>query len=261
MLPGTGNWVRAALREGKRVSASWLQGCSAISAEIIAGAGYDVAVVDMEHGPGGLESLVALTQAMSGHPTVPFVRCPWNDAVWIKRILDCGAKGLFIPYVNNRAEAEAAVAATQYQPVGVRGVAGSPRAANYGLNPRERLNAANDDVSVFIQVESAEGVANLADMLAVGRVDGVVVGPMDLASSMGHFADPAAAEVREAIGEIERLTLASGKALCTVAGDWDDAAEKYRRGYHMIMFLSDTTSLAQVADARLRAFRREFGGS
>lgn len=259
MLPGSSNWVRKALLEGKKVSSSWLQGCSGISAEIIASAGYDAAVIDMEHSPGDCLNLIGLIQAMQGYPIVPFVRSPWNDAVWIKRILDCGVKGLFIPYINNRAEAEAAVAAAQYPMAGIRGVAGSPRAVNYGYNSKEHILKANDDICVFLQIETPEGLANLDEILAVERVDGIVIGPMDLASSMGHFAEPAAPEVQKAIRTIEEKTMRAGKALCTVAGGWEDAAEKYRRGYNMIMFLSDTVSLAQVANSRLQSFKAEFG--
>lgn len=258
MLPGNKNWVREEMAKGRKVTAAWLLAASNITAEAIAEAGFDVAVVDMEHAPGNELSLVGQIQALKGHPTVPFVRVPWNDPVVIKRVLDAGVYGLFVPFINNRAEAERAVAAAQYPNAGgMRGVAGSHRATHYGLN-KDYLAAANGEISIFLQIETREGLENLDEILEVNRVDGIVVGPLDLASNLGHFADPAAPEVREAIGVIEAKTLAAGKLLATVAPDWTDAAAKYRRGYSMVLAMSDTSTLVQVGKGQVDAFRSEF---
>lgn len=258
MIPGVKNTLRADLKAGKKASAAWLHACSNITAEVIAQAGFDVAVIDMEHTPADPLCLVGQIQAMQGYRAVPFVRAPWNDFVIIKRILDAGAYGIFVPYVNTRAEAEAAVAAVLYPPAGIRGAAGSPRAANYGMNPKEYLERANDEICVFVLAETPEAVANLDDILAIERLDGIVIGPLDLATNMGHFANPAAPEVKRAIEEIERKTLKAGKLLSTVAGGWEDAAEKYRRGYSIVMAMSDTVTLGQVGKRIVDAFGGEF---
>lgn len=260
MLPNSENRTRAALRAGKKLSAAWLQGANNISAEIIASAGFDVIVVDMEHGPGDVLTLISQIQAMQGYPAIPFVRTPWNDFVAVKRILDAGAKGLFIPYINNRKEAEAAVAACLYPTKGVRGVAGSPRAVGYGINAKEHIKRADDDICIFLQMETPIALENLDDILSIERVDGIVIGPMDLACSMGHFADPAAEEVCRAMSVIEEKTLRAGKALATIAGSWEDAEAKYNRGYSLILSMSDTTTLGQVATSRVASFKKAFGG-
>lgn len=252
------NPVKEKLKKGGRVSAAWLQAGSNITAEIIAESGFDVGMVDLEHGPGDIACLLSQIQAMKGWPTVPFVRAPWNDMVTIKKILDVGTYGLLVPYINTREEAEAAAAAVQYPPQGVRGIAGSPRAAHYGRQPNDYLTRANAEIFLMVAVETLTAVKNLDALLSVERLDGIFIGPSDLSTSMGYFNNPGAEEVKKVIAEVEKKVLASGKALATVAGAWEDAAEKYRRGYSLILFLSDTNSLAQLARSRVEAFKKEF---
>ncbi|MDR2390108.1 MAG: 2,4-dihydroxyhept-2-ene-1,7-dioic acid aldolase [Planctomycetota bacterium] len=258
MLPYGKIPVREKMKGGGKLSAAWLHACSNITAEVVAGAGFDVAVIDMEHGPGDISCLVAQIQAMQAYPIVPFVRAQWNDFVQIKRILDAGAGGLFIPYVNTRKEAEAAVAAALYPPAGIRGMASSTRAAHFNDNPKEYLQRANAEISVFIQIETPEAIANLDAILEIERLDGIVIGPMDLATNMGHFADPGVPEVQSAIGKIETRTLAAGKLLSTISSGWGDASEKYRRGYSLVMAMSDTVTLGQAGREIVASFKREF---
>ena len=122
------NPVKRKLKNGQKTAGAFLQIPHSIPAEIFAQAGFDWLIVDMEHSAAGLGDLLGQMQAMSASGTVPFVRPPWNDDVWIKRILDLGAQGVLVPYVNTGAEAASAVAACRYPPAGVRGVAGSTRA-------------------------------------------------------------------------------------------------------------------------------------
>lgn len=265
MLPGNTNPLRQALKQGKKVSAAWLHGANNLTAEVMAEAGIELVVVDMEHGPGNFLTLISQIQALKGYPTVPFVRSSWNDFVQIKRILDAGAYGLFIPYINTREEAEAAVAAAVYpsasMPNGVRGMAMSHRAAHYALDPkREYTHQANDQICIYLQIETPKGLANLDEILKIDRVDGIVIGPMDLATNMGFFANPGAPEVKQAIKDIEDKTLAAGKQLATVAADWEDAAAKYRRGYSIVLTLSDMVTLGKVTKSYVETFKKEFGG-
>ncbi len=258
MLSDNTNHARIAVKQGKKVSAAWLQAGSPITAEVMARAGFDVLVVDLEHGPGDIMCLITQIQAMKGYPAIPFARAPWNDLVAIKRILDAGVYGLVIPYVNTRAEAEAAVAAALYPTAGVRGIAGSPRAPGYGLDARDYLARANDEICIFTQVETPLAVKNLDEMLKIQRLDGIFIGPMDLSTGMGHFANPGAEEVKKTIREVEEKVLAAGKALATVAGSWEDAADKYRRGYSMVVSMSDTANLGLAARGMVNSFRGEF---
>ncbi len=252
------NRVKRLCREGKPTAGAWLQLTSTFSAEIMARAGFDWLIVDLEHAPGDFANLAAQLQAMNGSDCVPFVRAPWNDAVAIKRILDTGVMGVLIPYVNNAAEARDAVAACKYPPQGVRGVAASPRAAHFGQNSMDYLKSANDEIFIMTAVETEEAVENLDDILAVEGLDGVFIGPMDLATSMGHFADASHPEVQDAIATIEQKSLAAGKFLGTVAGNWEQAMAKYEKGYQLLMLMSDSTGLAALATKTMAQFTEKY---
>jgi 2-dehydro-3-deoxyglucarate aldolase/4-hydroxy-2-oxoheptanedioate aldolase len=260
MIGKNSNPAAEALRAGKKLSASWLQSGSPIITEVIAEAGLDVILIDMEHGPGDILTLVSQIQAMKGEPAVPFVRSPWNDFVIIKRILDAGAYGLVVPYVNTKAEAEAAVKAAKYPPEGIRGIAGSTRAAHYGNKSPEYFETANRDIFVFVQIETPEAVKNLDDILSVPGVDGIFIGPMDLATTHGYRGKPAQPEMQEIIKGIEAKAKAKGKVLSTISSSFEDAKAKYDRGYQLITIMSDTVSLGNYARQELAKFRKEVLG-
>ncbi len=252
------NTVKQKLGTGKKVVGAWCQIASPFTAEILAEAGFDVLMIDLEHGPGDILTLVGQIQAMKGNAALPFVRAPWNDFVVLKRILDAGVYGVLVPYVNTRAEAEAAVRACKYPPYGIRGIAASPRAAGYGQGSMAYLKRANDEVLVMTAVETPEAVANLDEILAVPGLDGIFIGPMDLSTSMGFFADPSQAEVQSMIATIEEKVLAAGKFLATVAGNWPQAQKLYQRGYGLLLVLADGTALAALGAERVGQFRKEF---
>ena len=174
------NPVKHLLKERKKVMGAWLQIASPFAAEIFAKAGVDVLMIDMEHGPNDILSLIDQMRALGRFNGVPFVRAPWNDIVVIKRILDAGAYGVLIPYVNTRKEAEDAVAACRYPTAGVRGVAPSPRAPGWNMNSMNYMKRANDEILVMTAVETLEAVNNIEEILRVDGLDGIFVGPMDL---------------------------------------------------------------------------------
>jgi 2-dehydro-3-deoxyglucarate aldolase/4-hydroxy-2-oxoheptanedioate aldolase len=243
---------------GQKTVGAWLQLASPIAAEVMARAGFDWLMIDMEHGPGDVLALIAQLQAMNGSGVMPFVRVPWNDFVIIKRILDAGAVGLLIPYVNTKAEAEAAVRACKYPPRGIRGIAGSPRAAGYGQNPLNYLSRANAEIFVMTQVETPQAVANLDEMLAVEGLDGIFIGPMDLSTSMGHFANPSHPDVQAVIAQVEAKVFAAKKVLGTISSSWEQAKGLYERGYQFVMVMSDSGSLAKLAVESVAKFREAF---
>jgi len=249
------NPVKQKLKEGRKTCGAFLQTLSPVAAEILAHTGFDWLIVDLEHTPGSYENLQSQLQAMSGTDVVPFARAPWNDVVAIKRILDTGVMGVLIPYVNTGEEAEAAVAACKYPPQGVRGVAGSPRAAGYTGNTMPYLESANNDTVVMVAVETLDAVNNLDDILAVDGVDGIFVGPMDLASSMGHLGNPGHPEAQEQIAIIEKKVLASDKFLGTVATSWDKAESCYDKGYQWLILMQDGAALHQAGTKAVAAFR------
>ena len=248
------NYVKHLLKEGKRVTGAWAQAASNITAEVLGDAGFDVVMIDMEHGPGDILTLIGQIQGLKGQPAIPFVRTPWNDFVVIKKILDAGAFGLLVPYVNTKAEAEAAVQAIRYPLDGIRGVSGSPRGPHFTNNSNDYFQKTREELFLMTAVETPEAVANLDELLSVEGLDGIFIGPMDLATSMGHFGDPAHPEVKEAIAGIEAKVKASDKILATVAGGWDDAKAKYDRGYQLLMLMSDTVSLSKLAREKVAQF-------
>ena len=249
------NEVKKKLKSGATTCGAFLQLSSSLSAEILSQAGFDWLIVDMEHAPVDIDSLLRQLQAMDG-ACVPFVRAPWNDPVAIKRILDTGAQGILIPYVNTRAEAEAAVAACRFPPQGVRGAAMSPRAARFGLATTEYFAQANLDTVVIVGVETTEAVQNLDAILEVDGLDGIFIGPMDLAVSLGH-SDVQCEPVREAIAEIERKVFASDKFLGTVATNWEKASACYERGYQWLILMQDGLALASQAASVVAKFRSD----
>lgn len=252
------NYVKKLLKEGKRVSACWAQAASNITAEILADCGFDVVMMDMEHGPGDILTLISQIQALKGQPAIPFVRAPWNDFVMIKKILDAGAFGLLVPYVNTAEEAEQAVKAIRYPLDGIRGVSGSARGAHFTNNSMDYFQRSRDELFLMTAVETPEAVDNIEELVSVEGLDGLFIGPMDLSTSMGYFADPSHPEVRQAIAKVEKVVLKSNKILATVGGTWEQAAAKYDLGYQMLLLMSDTVSLSRMGQNLIQDFRERY---
>ncbi len=145
--------------------------------------GFDFLILDGEHSPIGLETMQQMLQAMNGSNCTPLIRPEWNDMVIIKRILDIGAHGVLVPWVNTKEEAEYAVRACKYPPEGLRGC--SPRRA--GLSDPDYLKTANDQILVIVQIETRKAVSNIDDILSVKGIDACYIGPLDLSLSFGFY--------------------------------------------------------------------------
>ena len=161
------NTVMKKLKNHEPVCGCWSQGSSHVNAEIMAEAGFDLMIIDMEHSQLSLQDTVHIIQTTKGTGCAPFVRTPWNDMVWIKQALDTGAYGIHVPYVSTRKEAEYAVKCCKYAPQGVRGIAGSQRATNFSLSKADYYARANEDVIVMIAIETPEGVGNIREIASV----------------------------------------------------------------------------------------------
>ena len=204
------NAFKAALREGRQQIGLWNMIGSNTVPEMLATCGYDWIVVDTEHTPVDVLDVLPALQATAAYPgTHVAVRPAANDPVIIKRLLDFGAQTLVIPYIQTRAEAEAAVAATRYAPRGIRGLFGGTRASRYGLIA-DYAQVAEDEICVILQIESALGMANLEEIAAVEGVDGLFIGPADLAASLGHIGQPNHPELVAAIDDIIARCTAMG---------------------------------------------------
>jgi 4-hydroxy-2-oxoheptanedioate aldolase len=177
------NGVRELWQAGKPVINSWLGIPSSFSAEVMAHAGWDSLVVDMQHGMIEYQTMVTMLQGISTTDTTPLVRVPWNDPAHIQKALDAGAYGIICPMINTRAEAEKFVSSMRYAPIGSRS-SGPIRAALYG-GPDYHAKA-NDIVVAFGMIETQEALDNLDAICSTPGLDAVYVGPSDLSISLGH---------------------------------------------------------------------------
>lgn len=257
-LPPT---LRDRLAEASRPLAGiWVCSGSPLVAEICAGAGLDWLLIDMEHSPNGLESVLAQLQAVAAYPVTPVVRVPSGDAVVIKQVLDLGAQNLVVPMVSTAEEATAVVEAVRYPPRGRRGV-GSALARSARWNRvDDYLVDADAHVSLFVQVETVEGVANAAAIAAVDGIDGVFVGPSDLAASMGVIGQQAHPEVTAAVRRTFDAVLGAGRPVGVNAFD-PDVAERYvDAGASFVLVGADVTLLARGSEALARHWTAEVDG-
>jgi 4-hydroxy-2-oxoheptanedioate aldolase len=248
------NAFKQALARGERQVGLWSGLASPIAAEILAGAGFDWIVIDGEHAPNDISTLLPQLQAMRGGTAEPVFRVPWNEPVVIKRALDVGARSLLVPFVQNAEEARRAVAAARYPPLGIRGVAIAMRAVDYGRIQNYHRNA-HLDTCILVQVETRAALAEIEAIAAVEGVDGVFIGPSDLAADLGHLGDPRHADVQAAIQQAAQRIRAAGKSAGTLAGSADDVEFLFGLGFNFIAAGSDVGVLARTAEsiaARLR---------
>jgi len=180
-----GNHVRRRLAAGEPSVGTWLSLPSPEGAEYVSRLGFDWLVVDAEHNPVDIRTLAQMFVAMTHSETAPMVRIPWNTPEHFKRVLDAGAWGVVVPMVNTREEAERAVEATRYHPVGNRSVGGGRHALSWDTSAAEYYRHANDEVLLVLQIEHIQGVENADAILSVPGVDACFIGPNDLAASMG----------------------------------------------------------------------------
>jgi 4-hydroxy-2-oxoheptanedioate aldolase len=177
------NRVKQAWRDKKPVACAWMSTPDTFIAETMAQAGLDAIVIDMQHGMAiGPDRAAVAMQAISTTDTMPMVRVPWNDPIYIQYALDAGAYGVIVPMVNNRAEAEKAAGACRYAPLGYR--SNGANRARYYVGP-DYFAHANEEVICLVMVETVEAIANLDEIASTPGVDGLYIGPSDLAITMG----------------------------------------------------------------------------
>jgi 4-hydroxy-2-oxoheptanedioate aldolase len=204
------NNFKHAIAEGRQQIGLWCTMPSGFTAEALATCGFDWLLFDTEHSPGDPLTVLEQLQAVAPYSVSTAVRPANNDPVLIKRILDAGALTLLIPYVQNRKEAEAAVAAMRYPPAGIRGVAGITRATRYGT-VKDYAERASAELCLLVQVETKAALDEIEAIAAVDGVDGIFIGPSDLAASMGHPGDPGHPEVTAAIEDAINRIRRAGK--------------------------------------------------
>lgn len=248
------NAFKAALARRDRQVGLWSALRAPVVAEILSRSGFDWILLDTEHAPNEIPDLIGQMQAMAGGTATPVVRVAWNDAVLIKRVLDAGAQSLLVPFVQTPEEAAAAVAATRYPPDGIRGVSGSSRSSQYG-RIANYLARAGEETCVTVQVETGEALERIEEIAAVPGVDGVFIGPADLAASLGHLGDIGAAPVQAAIRDAAARLGAVGKAAGILTPVEAEARRYLDWGYSFVAVGLDHLMLRLAADAAAAAYR------
>lgn len=206
------NTFKAAMQNGETLFGCWLALGSPYSAELMGTAGFDWLLVDNEHSPNDVRSTLAQLQALGASASHPIVRVPVGDTVILKRMLDIGAQTILVPMVESAEQAASLVADVTYPPTGRRGVGYSlTRAARFGADTGYG-HSADDGICLLVQVENRAGLAALDDILKVDGIDGVFIGPADLAADMGHMADIGHADVQAAIMDAITRIRQAGKA-------------------------------------------------
>ena len=249
------NLFKAALADHRPQIGLWSSLCSNIVAEVLAGAGFDWIVIDMEHGPNEIPGVLSQLQAMAVGTAEPVVRCAWNDFVLIKRILDIGARSILVPFVQNADEARKAVAATRYPLLGNRGVCLAPRANRYGRVAGYHAKA-HEDICLLVQLETRATAKIIETIADVEGVDGIFIGPSDLAADCGHLGDPGHPDVQFLIADACARIRAKGKAAGILTGNPDEAARYLEQGFTFVAVGNDVGILAQSTASLAAQFKK-----
>lgn len=250
------NTFKAKLKAGTPQIGLWLGLADAYCAELAANAGFDWLLIDGEHAPNDLRSLLGQLQAVAAYPSQPVVRPVVGDAALIKQVLDIGAQTLLVPMVESAEQARQLVRAVTYPPNGIRGVGSALARASRWNSVSGYLDQADEQICLLVQIENREGLANLDAIAAVDGVDGVFIGPADLSAAMGHRGNPGHPEVQAAIEDaIARITRA-GKAAGILSADETLARRYLALGATFVAVGVDTTVLMRGLQALAGRFKQ-----
>ena len=249
------NPVRAKLKRGEASLGAWLVLPDPFAARLMSSVGFDWLNVELEHAPVNIETAAACFVAIAAGGAVPLARVPFNTVENIKRVLDNGAWGVVVPMVNSRAEAEAAVAAARYQPLGQRSVGGQLHAVSFGADPATYYARANDEILLVVMIEHVRAVEDAEAILSVPGVDAFFIGPNDLTNSMGRppvfeSDDP---EFTQALRHLLAVGRKYGVASGIHVADAAAAARRRAEGFQMIAIASDAGLMLAKARESLAA--------
>lgn len=249
------NKLKRDLQAGKVCyGATVTMSCPVVS-EIMSHLEYDWLWFETEHTVMSEETVLSMLQATNGSDVTTVVRVPWNDKTMIKRILDTGTDGIIVPLVRTRQDAEDAVRAMKYPPMGERG-GGLARAQCYGLHMGEYMTTANDEVMTILMIEHIDAVNNIEEILAVPGVDSVMVGALDLSGSMGMLGQTSDPKVEGAIQKVLKACKAAGVSCGIIAFDPNQARERVAQGFTNIVVGMDVLYLGGAAKSTLEAVKK-----
>lgn len=247
--------LRTAVRDGEPVAGTWVGIGHPAVAEVSASLGFEFVVVDTEHAPTSYETVENLVRAVDAAPgeTAAVVRVPWNDPVAIKRVLDTGVAGVMAPMVESATDARALVDAVRYPPEGSRGVAAG-RASNYGRRFDEYVSSANESILTVAQVETREGVENVAEIAGVDGIDALLVGPADLSANHGVLGEYDSEEFTGAVRSVLDGARARNVPVGTLATSPAQIDDWVARGFDFLVVGVDFAYLADGATAAKERF-------
>lgn len=248
------NAFKHAIMNGQQQLGLWSVLCSSYSAEIVAGSGYDWVLLDTEHSPSGVEGVLPQLQAMAPYHVSAVVRAAWNDTVLIKRYLDIGVQSLLLPFVQSAEEARATVAAVRYPPKGVRGISTFTRANRFG-RVKDYMKRANEEICLLVQVETRTAVDQVEAIAGTDGIDGVFVGPSDLAASLGYLGQPTHEDVMAVIESTLKRIRACGKPAGFLTPDPAIARRAIAAGSLFTAIGVDGALLARGSENLLAQFR------
>lgn len=249
------NKVKRLLYERKAAIGAWVTINNIDVVEALSRVGLDWLLFDMEHGPLEVSDIQRLLPATNGTETVPLVRIPWNDFVTIKRVLDIGAYGIMVPWVNTRESAEAVIKAVTYPPHGIRGF-GPRRAVYYGLeSSSEYFRTVGDEILVIVQIETEDAVNNIDEILSVKGIDVAFVGPYDLSANLGIFGDFEHPKFRSAVEAVLNSCKRKGVTPGMAAFSVDDAINALKMGFKFVSVGYDIFDLTRIYRSNVEKLR------
>jgi 4-hydroxy-2-oxoheptanedioate aldolase len=250
------NVFKRAILAGEPQIGLWAGLCSATVVEVIANAGFDWIVIDTEHAPNELPNVVEQLRALAGWHTTAVVRPTWNDIVLIKRFLDVGAQTLLIPFIQNAEEATRAATSMRYPPHGIRGVAAMHRASSYGFDT-DYFARVHEELCLLVQLETRAALAELEAIAEVDGVDGIFIGPSDLAADMGHLGNNRHPDVQAAIADACRRCQRIGKPVGILTPVLEDARKFLDMGITFVAVGSDIGLLRWTSENLLKSFKQD----
>jgi len=247
------NNFKRAIKSGKHQKGLWTTLANSYSTEAVAGAGFDWLLLDMEHSPNDMQTILHQLQTIAAYPVAAVVRPAWNDPVEIKKLLDIGVQNFLIPYVQNPAEAEQAVKSVRYPPRGIRGVSALTRATNFG-RVIDYMKSCEEEICVLVQVETQDALDEITGIAVIDGVDGIFIGPGDLSASLGFPGQLKHPTVLEAIDKAFLRIKSKGVAPGILTGDKELARHYIELGSMFTAVGVDAGLLARAADSLAKEF-------
>ena len=252
----TVNSIRERVLNGELLTGTFLNLGSSVTVEMSGDSGFDWILIDLEHGPSDQDSLLYLLQAASATPASPIVRIAFNETVRFKKALDLGAAGIMVPWIRNAEEAKEAVAAMRYPPLGIRGVAKSPRATGFSYSFDDYFERNHELLLTVIQIERTEALEEIDQIASIHGVDVLFIGPMDLSVSLGHPGDFQHPDQQEAYRKVIAAANEHGKSAGILLQSIEQIEPTIELGFKFVAIGSDSALVGRGMRELASAFDR-----